>query len=73
MTTEQIRQAGIELLTKHLGATGMIRFFQQNELGSGDYTKERQQWLDQPDIKAISEELKQWREITKKISYNKLK
>jgi len=62
MTTEQIRQTGIELLTKHLGVTGMIRFFQQNELGSGDYTKERQQWLGQSDIKTIAEELKQWRE-----------
>ncbi len=62
MTTEQIRQTGIELLTKHLGITGMIRFFQQNELGSGDYTKERQQWLGQSDIKTIAEELKQWRE-----------
>jgi hypothetical protein len=62
MTTEQIRQTGIELLTKHLGVTGMIRFFQQNELGSGDYTKERQQWLDQSDIKTIAKELKQWRE-----------
>ncbi len=37
MTTEQIRQTGIELLTKHLGVTGMVRFFQQNELECGDY------------------------------------
>ncbi len=62
MTEEQICQTGIELLTKHLGVTGMIRFFQQNELGSGDYTKERQQWLDQSDIRVTAEELKQWRE-----------
>lgn len=62
MTTEQIRQIGIELLTKHLGVTGMIRFFQQNELGSGNYTKERHQWLGQSNIQTIAEELKQWRE-----------
>jgi hypothetical protein len=62
MTAEQIRQAGIELLTKHLGITGMIRFFQQNELGHGDYTGERRQWLGQLDSKTLMEELRQWRE-----------
>lgn len=63
MTAEQIRQAGIALLTEHLGITGMIRFFQQNELGRGDYTKERHQWLGQPDSKTLAEELRQWREV----------
>jgi hypothetical protein len=62
MTAEQIRQAGIELLTKHLGITGMIRFFQQHELGHGDYTGERRQWLGQSDSKTLMEELRQWRE-----------
>ena len=62
MTAAQIRQTGIELLTKHLGITGMIRFFQQSELGQGDYTKERHQWLGQPDSQTLVEELKQWRE-----------
>lgn len=40
----------------------MIRFFQQTELGSGDYTKERQHWLGQPDLKTIAIELQQCRE-----------
>lgn len=62
MTPEQIRQAGIALLTQHLGITGMIRFFQQNELGQGDYTKERHQWLTQPTDKTLAEELHQWRD-----------
>ncbi len=62
MTAEQIRQAGIELLTTHLGITGMIRFFQQSELGQGDYTKARHQWLGQPDSQTVAEELKHWRE-----------
>jgi hypothetical protein len=41
MTLVEIRQTGIELLTHHLGMTGMIRFFQQTEMGTGDYTQER--------------------------------
>lgn len=45
-----------------LDITGMIRFFQQSELGQGDYTKARHQWLGQPDSQTVAEELKQWRE-----------
>jgi hypothetical protein len=62
MTPEQIRQTGIQLLTKHLGVTGMVRFFQQTELGHGDYTKERQQWLGQSDLETVAEELQQWQQ-----------
>jgi len=40
-----IRRAGVQLLTQNLGAVGMIRFLQQNDVGRGDYTKERSQWL----------------------------
>ena len=41
----EIRRTGIQLLTQNLGAVGMVRFLQQSELGWGDYTKERSQWL----------------------------
>ena len=34
-------------LAKALGPTGMVRFIQSFDLGNGDYTKERSQWLDQ--------------------------
>ncbi len=59
MTQEQIRQTGIELLARHLGPVGMIRFFQQSETGWGDYTKERHQWLGSPhkDVKTLAEEI----------------
>ncbi len=57
MTLEQIRQAGIELLVHHLGAVGMIRFFQQSETGWGDYTKERHQWLGNKNVKTLAEEI----------------
>ncbi len=42
----QIRQQGLELLNRELGPVVMIRFLQQFELGQGDYSTERHQWLD---------------------------
>ena len=42
LTPAAIRKLGIEAITKELGPVGMIRFFQQYELGYGDYTKERE-------------------------------
>jgi hypothetical protein len=42
----QIRTQGLELLTRELGPVVMIRFLQQFELGRGDYSTERHQWLD---------------------------
>ena len=42
MTLNEIRKAGIEALTEKLGPLGMIKFIQQYEKGSVDYTKEHQ-------------------------------
>ena len=41
----QIRERGLEALAKALGPVGMVRFLQQFEMGSGDYTRDREQWL----------------------------
>jgi len=41
----QIRQMGLEVLNRELGPVLMIRFLQQFELGQGDYSTERHQWL----------------------------
>ena len=45
MTPETLRQAGLDALRRELGAAGMVRFLQLFELGHGDYTAERWQWL----------------------------
>jgi len=58
MTLEQIRQAGIEILSNQLGCVGMIRFLQQSETGWGDYTKSREQWLDNPNLKELFDAIK---------------
>ena len=40
-----IRQRGLEVLTKELGATATVRFLRQFENGFGDYTEEREELL----------------------------
>jgi len=61
MTMNEIRRTGIQLLTQNLGAVGMVRFLQQSELGWGDYTKERSQWLGNPTVDEIAAEIKAMR------------
>ncbi|WP_230966597.1 hypothetical protein [Nostoc commune] len=53
LTQAEIRQLGIEALTKTLGHAGMARFMQQFEIGSGDYTQDRDQILGNPTIDEI--------------------
>lgn len=54
MTPVHIREKGLEVLRQHLGVAGMARFFQQTEMGWGDYTEQRRQWLGDPDINEIA-------------------
>ena len=58
MTLEQIRKVGLDLLNERLGAVDTVRFIQQTETGWGDYTAERQQWLGNPDLAALFDEIK---------------
>lgn len=57
MTLAEIRQTGIELLTNHLGIEGMMRFFQQTETGTGNYTEDRKQWLVDYDVRSLANEI----------------
>lgn len=41
----QLRQQGVMALVEALGPVGMVRFLQQFDQGSGDYTSERQTLL----------------------------
>jgi len=59
-TLNEIRKIGIDALAKALGPIGMVKFLQSFDLGSGDYTKERLQWLDQS-IDEIVNEIKRQR------------
>ena len=59
MTLEQIRVTGLAALMEKLGPDGMIRFLQQFETGTGDYTTERHQWIDQWDIDRLIVKLRE--------------
>ncbi|MFH0811674.1 MAG: hypothetical protein V2A69_02390 [Pseudomonadota bacterium] len=63
LTPNTIKKLGLEALAKALGPIGMVRFIQQFETGTGDYTKEREEWLKDMDVKIIAEEIKERRKI----------
>ncbi|CAG0948947.1 hypothetical protein METP3_00073 [Methanosarcinales archaeon] len=44
-TINEIRKDGFEILAKSLGPIEMVRFIQSFDMGRGDYTKERSQWI----------------------------
>jgi hypothetical protein len=54
MTLQQIREAGMEALSRELGIVGMIRFMQQFEIGIGDYSRDRHEWLDRYKVDDIA-------------------
>ncbi len=45
-TLNQIREDDLRALREKLGRAGMVRFLQQFELGSGDYTRSRREWVE---------------------------
>ena len=57
MTLSQIREKGVEVLRQQLGVVGMVRFLQQTELGWGNYTEERHQWLGDTDIDEVAQKI----------------
>jgi hypothetical protein len=45
MTPAQIREAAHDAIIRELGVSGLIRYLQDNSLGSGNYTRDRHTWL----------------------------
>ena len=59
-TINEIRKDGFEILAKFLGPIEMVRFIQSSDLGRGDYTKERSQWISE-NLDEIFKEIKEKR------------
>ena len=57
LTLEQIREQGLAALRQHLGIVGMVRCLQPSEMGWGNYTEERDQWLGDPDLEALGKKI----------------
>lgn len=53
MTLDEIRREGLDALRARLGPDGMIRFLQQFELGSGNYARERHEWVDRMSLEDL--------------------
>jgi hypothetical protein len=62
MTIQEIRTIGFEALLRELGPAGTIRFLQQYETGSGDYTRIRRKILPQKSVKEIGEQIQKDRQ-----------
>lgn len=61
MTLEEVREAGLKALTRELGPVGLIRFLQQFETGSGNYSTERHRWLGDHTVEELAREIEQQR------------
>jgi carbamate kinase len=59
MKLTEIRQQGYKALIDALGVAATLRFLQDLEVGYGDYTKERHQWLNQLTIDDFRNYIKQ--------------
>jgi len=60
-TPTRIREQGLDALVKALGPVDMARFLQQFELGSGDYTRDREEWLKDITVHGAVAEIKSHR------------
>ncbi|NEQ65396.1 MAG: hypothetical protein F6K21_07845 [Symploca sp. SIO2D2] len=59
MTPVELNQKGFEALVVALGYVDAVRFIKQFDSGTGNYTKDRHQWLDTLSLEDIWAELKE--------------
>ena len=66
-TLHEIHTDGMDALNKALGSVDMIRFLPMFDEGTGDYTKERKQWLSN-DLDEIYNEIREMQKAGKTAS-----
>ena len=54
----EVNQKATEILVREMGVVDTQRFLSQFRVGSGDYTAERRQWLDDLSLGQIIAEIK---------------
>lgn len=62
LTPAQLRERGYAALLRELGPVDFVRFMQQFEPGQGDYTRDRDQWLDHLTPEQINQVIDKQRE-----------
>ena len=58
----KLRKKGFDVLVRELGAADALRFLSMYEEGRGDFTKERQAWVDSMSIEEICQDIEGMRE-----------
>ena len=61
-TQNEIVEQGYQALVDSLGVVDAIRFIQYFSPGKGDYTRERDQWLEQKTLDDVLQDLEQFKE-----------
>ena len=59
--TAEINTKATHILFQQMGIVDTFRFLNQYTLGSGDYTKERGEWLDDLSLEEIVADIKEQR------------
>jgi hypothetical protein len=62
MSLDEINRAGLEALMCELGPEGYVRFLQQFDQGSGDYTAERRVLRGSPTVEELAEAIRRRRD-----------
>lgn len=61
LSQDEIHETGLEVLSSELGPVGMVRFIQQFDKGSGDYTAERAQLRAGMTVGDVMTAIQKWR------------
>ena len=56
MTDEQFEQHALSVLHRELGVYGLARFLRVYRAGTGDYTRDRHQWLEGLTVQELAQE-----------------
>ncbi|MBE9067891.1 hypothetical protein IQ260_14650 [Leptolyngbya cf. ectocarpi LEGE 11479] len=59
MTLAEINRQAFSTLVESLGYVNAVRFFKQFDMGTGDYTRDRQQWLEDVTLDSLWVEIQQ--------------
>ena len=57
MTDQEFDSHALDILARELGPGGYARFVRMHRSGTGDYTRDRHQWLDGITLEDIKREL----------------
>lgn len=59
MTLAEINRQAFSTLVESLGYVNAVRFYKQFDSGTGDYTRDRQQWLGDVTLAELWSEIQQ--------------